>query len=60
MTKRWGLLLPAIVLLIMMAPGATAAEEEHEGREGVHGHQHRLELFIGNTHDEGEEGSVLV
>ena len=48
MIKRWDLLLRAMVLLIMMAPGTTAAEEEHEGHEGVHGHQHRLEIFLGN------------
>ena len=59
MIKRWNFLLIAIVLLIMMAPGTTAAEEEHEGHEGVHGHQHRLELFLGNTHDEGEDGFTV-
>ncbi len=55
MIKRWGFLLPAIVLLIMMAPGTTAAEEEHEGHEGVRGYKHRLELGLGNTHSEGED-----
>ena len=56
MIKSWDLLLSAVVLLIMMAPGTTPAEEEHEGHEGIHGHQHRLELFLGNTHNEGEDG----
>ena len=59
MIKRWDLLLPAIVLLIMMAPGTAPAEEEHEG--AAHSfHRHHAALFIGNTQNDGSEHGLSV
>ena len=59
MIKRWDLLLPAIVLLIMMAPGTAPAEEAHEG--AAHSfHRHHAALFIGNTQNDGSEHGLSV
>ena len=59
MIKRWDLLLPAIVLLIIMAPGTAPAEEEHEG--AAHSfHRHHAALFIGNTQNDGSEHGLSV
>ena len=43
-------------ILIVIAPGVCMAEEEKG--HGVHG-PHLLELFLGNTHDEGENDFTI-
>ena len=59
MIKTWDLLLPAITLLIFMAPGTTPAEEDHEG--AAHSfHRHHAALFIGNTQNDGSEHGLSV
>lgn len=59
MIKRWDFLLPALVLLIMMAPGTAPAEEAHEG--AAHSfHRHHAALFIGNTQNDGSEHGLSV
>jgi hypothetical protein len=57
MNKKWMLLTGVFSILLAIAPGVCMAEEE-KGHEEHFG-PHRLELFLGNTHDEGENDFTI-
>ena len=52
MTKKWRWLAGFALLLIIMPLGISSAEEKEA--DGEEFGPHRIELFLGNTHDEGE------
>ena len=56
MSIRWSVILPLAVFLLMIPLEIPAGENEREDHEGAHLYMHRVELFLGNTHDEGEDG----
>lgn len=53
MHKRWNVILTVTVLII--SPAISIAAAEHGHHEGTDSHRHRIELFLGNTHDQGED-----
>ena len=57
MIKRRILLAVFASLLIMTASGECMAEEENASGEEYR--PHRIELFLGNTHDEGENNFTI-
>ena len=57
MNKKRTFLIGVVFILIVLASGVCRAEEE-KGREENVG-PHRLELLLGNTHDDGENGFTV-
>ena len=54
MRRRLKFILPFLALLLTMTPKGAVAENEHGHHEAAH--SHRLELFLGNTHEDSEDG----
>lgn len=51
------LILASAVCVVVMAPAGLAAEHVPESHEGTHHyHPHMLELFLGDTYEDGEHG----
>ena len=48
-------LILTMVALLIMLPEITMSEDHQQNREDVEAHRHRLELFLGNTHEDGED-----
>ena len=57
MNKKWIILAGLISIQIALAWGVCRAEEE-KGHEEHFG-PHRIELFLGNTHDDGENDFTI-
>ena len=57
MNKKWMFIIGPIALHIAIAWGVCLAEEE-KGHEEHFG-PHRIELLLGNTHDDGENGFTI-
>ncbi len=55
MFKRYWFLLFILLFLVTVPPGVAIAESEQEEHGEVH-HQHRLELFLGNSHEAHKDG----
>ncbi len=55
MFKRYRVSLFIFLFLVVVPTGVVIAESEQEEHGEVH-HRHRLELFLGNTHDDHGDG----
>ena len=55
MFKRYRVLLFIFLFLVAMPPGIVIAESEQEEHAEVH-LRHRLELFLGNSHEDHKDG----
>ncbi len=56
MRKILGLIIPIAFCLIIAPTNLVSAESEHEHHEGNYHQGHFGELFLGNTHEDGEDG----
>jgi hypothetical protein len=59
MLREWKIILSIAVFLVAMPLDILASEKEHGGHEEYQQHRNRMELFLGNTHEHGEDGFTV-
>ena len=59
MLREWKIILSVAVFLVTMPLEILASENEHGGHQESQHHRSRLELFLGNTHEHGEDGFTV-
>jgi hypothetical protein len=48
-----------IATFLIIVPQISLSEDTHQGEEEEEAFQNRLELFLGNTHEDGEDGFTV-
>jgi hypothetical protein len=56
MTLQWTIIGTIAIMMIMVGGTPAPASEETEDQKESTESRHRVELFLGNTHDDGENG----
>lgn len=59
MLREWKIILVIAVFLVTIPLEIIASEKEHGGHEESQHHRNRMELFLGNTHEHGEDGFTV-